>query len=112
MLMKMVVLLLLLATPSLAARRSETRDQGRPRVHHASYCMACERDSTGRIKRSTTARRYFRAEHPCPTTGLTAGPCPGFVIDHIQALKHGGADRPSNMQWETISAAKAKDSVE
>ena len=110
--MNVIVLLVLLVTPVLASRRSEIRDQGRPRVHTASYCMSCERDSTGRIKRSTTARRHFRAEHPCPVTGLTAGHCPGFVIDHIQALKHGGADVPSNMQWETRSEARAKDHVE
>jgi hypothetical protein len=34
------------------------------------------------------------------------------VIDHVQALKHGGADTPSNMQWQTIEAAKAKDKIE
>jgi hypothetical protein len=34
---------------------------------------------------------------------------PGYVIDHIQALKHGGADKPSNMQWQTKEEAKAKD---
>jgi hypothetical protein len=33
------------------------------------------------------------------------------VIDHIQALKHGGADSP-DMQWQTREAAKAKDQVE
>jgi hypothetical protein len=30
----------------------------------------------------------------------------------VQALKHGGADSPSNMQWQTKAAAKAKDRVE
>jgi hypothetical protein len=34
------------------------------------------------------------------------------VIDHVQALKHGGRDDASNMQWQTTVAAKAKDSVE
>jgi hypothetical protein len=34
------------------------------------------------------------------------------VIDHVTALKRGGADDPSNMQWQTIDAAKAKDKVE
>jgi hypothetical protein len=34
------------------------------------------------------------------------------VIDHVQALKHGGADAPSNMQWQTTAAAKAKDKIE
>jgi hypothetical protein len=39
-------------------------------------------------------------------------PCPGDVVDHVQALKHGGADSPSNMQWQTKEAAKAKDKWE
>jgi hypothetical protein len=30
----------------------------------------------------------------------------------VQALKHGGADTPANMQWQTTGAAKAKDKVE
>jgi hypothetical protein len=50
--------------------------------------------------------------HPCPSTGKTSGSCPGYVIDHVIALKHGGADSPSNMQWQTVQAAKAKDKVE
>jgi hypothetical protein len=29
------------------------------------------------------------------------GTSPGYVVDHIKALKHGGADDPSNMQWQT-----------
>jgi hypothetical protein len=35
-----------------------------------------------------------------------------YVVDHKQALKHGGADNPSNMQWQTRAAATAKDKVE
>ncbi len=31
---------------------------------------------------------------------LPASPCPGFVIDHIIALKHGGQDNPSNTEWQ------------
>jgi hypothetical protein len=50
--------------------------------------------------------------HPCPSTGKTHGSCPGYVVDHVQALKHGGADSPSNMQWQTKEAAKAKDTWE
>jgi hypothetical protein len=34
------------------------------------------------------------------------------VIDHIRPLKRGGADAPSNMQWQTTAAAKAKDKIE
>jgi hypothetical protein len=34
------------------------------------------------------------------------------VIDHVQALKHGGSDKTGNMQWQTKEAAKPKDRVE
>jgi hypothetical protein len=34
------------------------------------------------------------------------------VIDHIKPLKRGGADTPSNMQWQTKAEAKAKDKIE
>jgi hypothetical protein len=47
--------------------------------------------------------------HPCPSTGKTRGACPGYVVDHVTPLCAGGADRPSNMQWQTVSAAKIKD---
>jgi hypothetical protein len=33
-------------------------------------------------------------------------------VDHITALKRGGADAPWNMQWQTIDAAQAKDKWE
>jgi hypothetical protein len=34
------------------------------------------------------------------------------VIDHIKPLACGGLDAPSNMQWQTVAAAKAKDKTE
>jgi hypothetical protein len=34
------------------------------------------------------------------------------VIDHINPLACGGPDSPSNMQWQTKEAAKAKDKWE
>lgn len=37
---------------------------------------------------------------------------PGHVVDHIKPLACGGADDPSNMQWQTIAEGKAKDKVE
>jgi hypothetical protein len=37
---------------------------------------------------------------------------PGYVVDHTTPLKRGGSDTPTNMQWQTKEAAKAKDKVE
>jgi len=58
------------------------------------------------------ARRQFQRLHPCPSTGKPTGACPGYVVDHIVPLKRGGPDQLSNMQWQTIADAKAKDRIE
>lgn len=75
-------------------------------------CVGCVRTSNGKIKRSAAAKREFQRSHPCPATGKTSGPCKGYVVDHGVPLKRGGADSPSNMQWQTTEAAKAKDRLE
>jgi hypothetical protein len=71
-----------------------------------------KRDKHGKIARSSKARNDFKKSHPCPSTGKTSGACPGYVVDHVKALKHGGADAPSNMQWQTTIDAKSKDKWE
>src|SRR5262245_60545991 len=60
------------------------------------------------VPRSAAARRAFVREHPCPATRKASGACPGYVVDHIVPLPCGGADSPSNMQWQTIQEAKRK----
>lgn len=57
-------------------------------------------------------RESFKRSHPCPSTGKKFGACPGYTIDHIKPLKRGGADAPSNMQWQTKEEARAKDKWE
>jgi len=69
-------------------------------------CDTCVRDSRGRIKRSSTARREFMR-----ITGYPHGK-PGYVIDHIKPLECGGTDSPGNMQWQTRDEAKQKDKTE
>ena len=59
-----------------------------------------------------SARREFQHSNRCPSTGRASGACPGYVVDHIRPLKRGGSDTPSNMQWQTRAAAKAKDRTE
>ena len=63
-------------------------------------------------KRSRAARESFKRNHPCPSTGKKSGACPGYTIDHIKPLQRGGADAPSNMQWQAKAEARAKDKWE
>jgi len=46
-----------------------------------------------KIYRDYNAVREFKKKNPRPNDGHA------YDIDHIKSLKHGGADRPSNMQW-------------
>jgi hypothetical protein len=74
------------------------------KIYHDRYPVA--RDNHGRIKRSESAKRAFMKQ-----SGFPHGR-PGYVVDHIIPLKKGGCDCPSNMQWQTIEEAKAKDKWE
>lgn len=65
-----------------------------------------------RTKRSHVPIHAFVKANACPATGRHRLPCPGYVIDHIEALACGGPDHQSNMQWQTISDAKLKDKWE
>ena len=62
--------------------------------------------------RSLEVKHAFQRLHPCPSTGRTTGACPGYIKDHIRALDCGGPDAVSNMQWQTVAEAKAKDKWE
>ena len=99
----MLAAVLLVAAPAALANTG---------THRSNYATGVARDSHGRIMRSPEARRDFQKSHPCPSTGRTSGACPGYVVDHIRPLKRGGADAPSNMQWQTVQAAKEKDKTE
>lgn len=69
------------------------------------------------ISFSSTARdakqvRAFRGVAKCPVTNSIQRKCPGFIVDHIVPLACGGLDHYSNMQYQTIADAKAKDKIE
>lgn len=49
---------------------------------------------------------------PCPATGRTSGPCPGWEVDHREALICGGPDTIANLQWLTVEAHREKTRVE
>jgi hypothetical protein len=77
-----------------------------------AFHPSVERNSHGKIKRSQAAKGAFERQQPCPSTGKTSGRCPGYIVDHVKPLECGGADAPSNMQWQTKEAAKLKDKTE
>jgi hypothetical protein len=60
-------------------------------------------------QRSAAEVLAFKRENPCPSTGQRRGACPGHVIDHVEPLCNGGPDHRTNMQWQTVADAKAKD---
>ncbi len=97
------------AGASHASHSSRVTTRSSPR---SARCSACARDSHGKIQRHSAAKHTFERSNPCPSTGKTSGACPGYVVDHVTPLKRGGADAPSNMQWQTKEAAKAKDKTE
>jgi hypothetical protein len=77
-----------------------------------AFTLAFTAPAEARTKRSQSAKVEFKQEHPCPASGATKGPCKGYVIDHVNPLGCGGADRPDNMQWQTIADGKVKDKWE
>lgn len=75
-------------------------------------CAALMLSSFAADARDPAMRAAFVRENPCPANGATRGPCPGYVVDHVDPLCNGGRDHPSNMQWQTVAEAKIKDAVE
>lgn len=57
------------------------------------------RNADGTIHRSAATIAEFRSWHPCPSTGLYKGACPGWAINHIVPLACGGRDVAWNMAW-------------
>ena len=102
------------ATPS---RPNRPRSYSAPRAQRAptarSYRAPSARsypraspNSRGRIPRSREAKDQFMRR-----SGYPRGR-PGYVVDHVVPLCAGGADAPSNMQWQTVEEGKVKDRQE
>lgn len=82
------------------------------RFSAALLCIALCFSAESRPVRSHQARAEFQAANPCPSTGKTRGSCPGWIVDHVEPICAGGADRPENMAWQTVADAKVKDRAE
>lgn len=68
--------------------------------------------SEAKQSRSYAAKAEFKRLNPCPANGKKRGPCQGWIVDHKHPLCAGGIDHHSNMQWQTVDDAKAKDKDE
>ena len=81
----------------------------RPAVAAILLCLAI---SSSAAERSRTLRAEFMKANPCPATGATSGPCPGWQVDHREALVCGGRDELGNLQWLAVAEHRAKTRVE
>jgi hypothetical protein len=77
-----------------------------------AVCVVLPVQASAREHRSASVEHEFQLTHPCPATGLTSGLCPAWVKYYIVPLAGGGLDAVSNLQWQTIRDAKAKDKWE
>jgi hypothetical protein len=101
------------AAPGLGSHRSSSSSSERHRSNNGySRSSAGSGSTRHETKRSEAAKASFERQSPCPATGKHSGSCPGYVVDHVRPLACGGADSPSNMQWQTVADAKAKDKTE
>lgn len=63
------------------------------------YQGAPLRDASGAIDRDTGAITAYRKLHPCPSTGLLTGACPGWALNHNCPLACGCVDAVWNFNW-------------
>lgn len=68
------------------------------------------RDADGSTKRSTAVIAAYKRIHPCPSTGLTKGACPGWALNHVIPLSCSGIDAVSNLQWVPHRIKSCKES--
>jgi hypothetical protein len=89
-----------------SSKSGSTHSSSSTHSSRKSQEVVVARTPDGKIARSETARRDFMKQ-----TGYPNGR-PGYVVDHVKPLACGGLDAPSNMQWQTVAEAKAKDKTE
>jgi hypothetical protein len=95
------------ATAKSSGSAKSARAKGsKKKTHRTTSRAGVTRTANGHIARSPAAKHAFEVQ-----TGYPHGR-PGYVVDHIVPLACGGLDVPGNMQWQTIAAAKAKDTTE
>ena len=91
--MKKLLLIILLSCSSIG------QGQVLDRLKDYRQCGFVDRDESGNIKRSSTVTSAYKRLHPCPSTGLTYGACPGWSLNHSIPLSCGGCDAVYNLTW-------------
>jgi hypothetical protein len=76
-----------------------THSQPLDRLKDYRMCGVVVRDTNGNIKRSSAVLTAYKKIHPCPSTGLTTGACPGWALNHSIPLACGGCDAVYNLTW-------------
>jgi hypothetical protein len=89
------------STKTSSTKTAKTPRAPRPVVAQTGRASVL-RDAKGRIQRSDATQHAFARQTGCPNGR------PGYVIDHIAPLACRSADGPSNVQRQTVAAAKAK----
>lgn len=62
-------------------------------------CVVPARTADGKIKRRADVLAAFQKIHPCPSTGMTTGACPGWGKNHTIPLFCNGKDSVDNISW-------------
>jgi hypothetical protein len=92
--------------PSHSRGSSHTHSYSRNTKTGYFHAPRTKSHSSSARKRSAKAKGEFLRESGYPHGRK------GYVVDHRVPLACGGADAPSNMQWQTKAEAKAKDKTE
>lgn len=78
--------------------------------HKTEYrvCGPAKRDSAGHIVRNQSVLTAHQKLHPCPSTGLQTGACPGWAQDHDIPLVKDGCDAVFNLSWMPIDTTERR----
>ena len=115
---RLLIALLLASAPALARdpitgiEDSQDLMKARLAADRGKHCTVPHvRGANGKVRqvRDRNEVAKFRAHFPCPSTEKRTGACPGWVVDHVVALHHCGPDKSTNMAWQSVEDAKAKD---
>ena len=76
------------------------------------YQGAPIRNADGSIHRDYKVISAHKKKHPCPSTGLTTGACPGWSLNHNCSLACGCVDAVWNLSWMRNDVKKIIDGYE